>query len=249
MKNFHASFLYPLALVALSFAPAFAGGRQCLAEVTAQKQESQARVDQALQDAIDSAAKRKILDWELQQLEVFVTADSAIYVGAEGECLIAKRLEQELAELRARAQRYLVHVWEVQALQREIVLARLERAINELKARYKNGEIADDVFFMAMNTLQTDAMVWFESQGVTTIRERLQAAIFAITQAAADQVAVLHRSQAALLIVYEARLAAAAHTLKEHIAMGKATKQDYMRYDQLVLAFERLRKSFVPHGC
>jgi hypothetical protein len=52
-----------------------------------------------------------------------------------------------------------------------------------------------------------------------------------------------------LLLIYEARLAAASHSLREHIAAGKVTRQDYARFEQLARAFEILRRSFTPYDC
>jgi hypothetical protein len=249
MKNFHASFLYPLALVALSFAPAFAGGRACMAASTAQKLASQERVDQAVAATLEMAKKRLSVVEQLREVQVVVDEDSAIYIGARGECLIASRLAQEIAELRARAHRYLVHESEVAALQREIVFARLERAINEIERRFANGDMAEDTFTMAVSTLQLDAFTWLESQGMISIRERLQNAISALQQAAGDAIAVLHRAQAVYVLIYEARLTAAAHTLREHVAAGKVTKQDYLRFEALSRAFDLLVKSFAPYEC
>jgi hypothetical protein len=248
MKIVNASFLFPLSLLVLSI-PAFAGGPECAAATVAQKQAGRDRIDQDLKEVLDSIADRDRVQVELLQLAISVAEDSKLYHDAKGECLIQKRLEKEIADLRERARLYMLEVWEVQAMQREIVLARLERAILELKELYERGEIAEDAFKMGVATLHAQAFHWFETQGVVSIRVRLQEAVFALQQAAGNQIDAMHKAQQALFLVYEARFVAAMHTLRERITSGKAAKEDYLRLESLVRAFETLKKSFVPHEC
>jgi hypothetical protein len=266
MKNFHTpsplqssplqSSLFPSLLLALVITPiaalaplpaAHAGGRQCLAEVTAAA--AQSRVDLLVQEAVDLASKQQPITGKLAEIQTSVGLESQTYVGSEGECLIERRVTAEVAEMRARAQRYLVHANDVRALQREIVLSRLERQVNVLKQRWSQGDHAEGLLQKAIETLESTAFDWFDALPVISVRQRLQDAIFAIQQSANDRTDVVHRHQDFLRELYEARYQSAVSTLQEHIESGKASRADFARLEGLAQAFEALKKRLTPYAC
>jgi hypothetical protein len=129
------------------------------------------------------------------------------------------------------------------------VLARLERAMVELKTRWAKGEKAEGVYQAAIAEMQSDALAWFEKHGMTTVRQRLQDAIFAAQQSAQNQIDVLHKQQAFFRIIYEARFTSAVSMLQEHIDAGTASKLDYLRLEGVLRAFDTLMQTFWPYEC
>jgi hypothetical protein len=243
----------PFLFLVLSFvtlspspAPAIAGGRDCLAASTPSVD---VLVDQSIEAAAALAARGSPVDAALAAVQSAVRAESLVYTGSEGECLILQRLEDEIAELRARAQRYLLHAFEVEALQREIVFARLERAMLAMRQRWARGEPADELVETAIRTLQADAWRWIEERGPTTVRERLQNAIFAAQQAAQDQIDVLHKQIAFFQALYEARFESAISVLQKHLASGRGSTRDFARVEALVDAYYLIHLQLLPYPC
>ncbi len=246
MKYATIPFLFPLLIASSSLAPAIAGGRRCLA---ASQPSVETRVDESIQEAVDLAASGFSVASKLTQVQSVVDEESLTYVSAQGECLIQQRLADEIAEMRARAARYMVHAFEVEALQREIIFARLERAMIELRGRWATRDPGDDVLQKVFETLQINAWKYLESRGPITVRQRLQDAIFAAQAVADDDSLVLAKQLDFIRILYQARLDSANWILKKHLAAGVASKRDYARVQAAMRALARVKQQLLPYDC
>jgi hypothetical protein len=248
MIHFDTTILAGLALATLCSSSAIAQDPSSATDLAAQAK-IEHFVDETLQMALDAAWVGQPVAPILSELKTAVGAESVRFVGFEGECLIQKHLAAQIEELRKRAALYMLRVEEVEELQRDVVMARLERSMNELKKLWSEGKIADEVYEKAVLTIQDRALDWLDQHVGNTVRQRLTESIAIARKHAGSAIDVLHEQQAFLMALYEARLLSAYEMLQKNIEAGVVTKRDYMLVEELTKILKKMKKALSPYEC
>lgn len=250
MKTLHTALLASSFLFVTYVAvptPAHAGGKRCAQFVDTARAEMQTNVD--IDVAIDVARHGLPIRSEVEALQKSVVTENFTYIGPPDPCVLQLMLDHELAQLVARAANYMANEADVRLAELQIVLGRYERAVYKIKLAWKNGEIAEDIAIQALAGLRIDADAYVQSLGLSSIRERLGAAmaeLIARGQNAMDHVGAV---QDTFRKLYELRLETSLAVLESRIAEGKFTKLDYERVQFAVEGLQKIQTFPTPGDC
>jgi hypothetical protein len=228
-------------------APAHAGGWLCAQSV--EQESAQKKVDSDTDIVLDVARHGLPCRPEVEALKAAVEAENLTYVGIPDQCVIQALLDQEMADLRARAAAFVAHEAEVRQAQFQIVLGRYERAVNEIRHAWETGSIAEDIAEKALYSMRVDAFDYLESLGLVSIRARLQEAITELVARGED---AMNRAEAlhdTFKKLYELRLEASLKVFEVRVANGTLTKFDILRVDDAIRGLDHLQIAPTPGSC
>jgi hypothetical protein len=206
-------------------------------------------VDLQVDAARRVASKGGSVRGEVDKLDGALSDENQAWADFANPCHIQSLLEAEIADLHARADAFRAKEADFLVLQFEIVMGRFERAVAQIEAKWKIGEVADDIFEKTVYELRVQAFDYLQSIGTTDIRAMLQEALTVLIERgmqAEDRALALQQVQ---VKTYMVRLEAALAVLQERVNKGVATKQDYLRIAEYVAALERLQKMQTPFPC